>query len=107
MATRTPVLIGSIHYPSTNQARLVYSGILNKYPEGHRLDEPDSELVKALMSSSEFPYPIDGSQICTTRGAFGKQCFASVGSDKLQHRLSIMYSLRRCATGGVALEKLK
>ena len=54
MAKRTPVQIGSTHYPSTNQARLVYSAILNKYPEGRRLDKPDTELVKSLMSSSEF-----------------------------------------------------
>ena len=107
MTRRTPVQIGSTLYPSTNQARLVYSAILNKYPEGRRLDKPDTELVKSLMTSSEFAYPFDDSYICITQGSFGKHCFASVGSDKLQRRLSIMSSLRRCATGGIALDRLK
>lgn len=99
MPSSIPVQIASLHFPSLNQARIFYSEILHRYRPGQCVGEQDKQQVMDLMVSSNFPFPAHPeSVICVVQAHYGKNCFASVGADKLPHYVSIMHSLKRCAT---------
>jgi len=106
MPSSIPVQIASLHFPSLNQARIFYRDILHRYRPGQCVSEQDKQKVMNLMASSNFPYPTNAeSAICVVQAYYGKNCFASVGSDKLPHYVSIMHSLKRSVAENVATKK--
>lgn len=96
MPTSIPVQVATLQFRSMNQARLYYTDILHKYPEGGAVDKQDTSLVHDLMTSSGSPYPTSRSKIHVSRGYFARKCFISVGDDKVPRYLSITKSLKRC-----------
>lgn len=96
MPTRIPVQVATHLYPSINQARIHYTGILRQYDEGCKLTAEHQRDVQDLMFSSESPYPIEGATVKVSKGYFGRKCFISVGSDNQPHYVSIHHSLKKC-----------
>ncbi|UCU95242.1 hypothetical protein [Hydrogenophaga taeniospiralis] len=108
MPSSIPVQIASLHFPSLNQARIFYRDILHQYQPGQCVSEKDKQQVMNLMTSSNFPFPAHAeSVICVVQAYYGKNCFASVGADKLPHYVSIMHSLKRSAAENNASEMKK
>jgi len=97
MPTRIPVKVAEHQFPSLNQARIHFIDILHNYEVGDRLSEADRAAVIGLMVSSQSKFPVsDDVQISTTRGYFGRQCFATINSDGQTRYLSIVQSLKNC-----------
>ncbi len=107
MPTRIPVQVATNQFPSINQARIHFTGILRQYLEGGSVQEEHQNAIRDLMVSSDSPYPIQGSVITVARGYYGRNCFVSVGPDKQHHYVSILHSLKKCVTPPKADDSLK
>jgi hypothetical protein len=104
MPKSIPVQVTEHQFPSLNQARIFFTDILHRYTAGERVSAEDQQKISGLMTSSRSPYPTDNTQICVTKGFYGRMCFASVGADSQPHYVSIIQSLKRCVATSEPME---
>lgn len=99
MPSRIPLRIADRDFRSNNQARIHYRDILHRYQPGDDLNQEDGQQVFELLASSSLPLPSHSSLgMRVVKGNFGRQCFASVVSEKDLRRISIMRAVKSCAS---------
>ena len=98
MPSRIPVRVAERSFPSINQARIHYCGILHKYQPGQSIGQEDGQQVSELLASSGAAVPADSpSRFQVVKGNYGRRCFANVGSNRSMQMISITRSVRSCA----------
>ena len=104
MPSSIPVRVDGRDFPSLNQARLHYRDILHRNPLGKVVNEQDQSQIKGLMASAcHDPHARAQVQAQThvirvVIGKYGRHCFAAQAPQSNTQLLSIMRSLKQCAS---------
>lgn len=97
MPSSISVRVAERNFPSINQARLHYCGILHKYQQGQSVGQEDGQQVSELLASSGADVPADSpAGLQVVKGNYGRRCFAHVGSDRPMQMISITRSVKLC-----------
>lgn len=95
MPSRIPVRISEREFPSLNQARLHYVGILRKYQPGQAVSQDDGRQVSELLPNSATAHSPEGvHEFRVVHGNYGRTCFANVDTEKHTRMISIMRSVK-------------
>lgn len=95
MPSRIPVRISEREFPSLNQARLHYVGILRKYQPGQVVSQDDGRQVSELLPNSATAHSPEGAhEFRVVHGNYGRTCFANVDTEKHTRLISIMRSVK-------------
>ena len=95
MPSRIPVRISEREFPSLNQARLHYVGILRKYQPGQAVSPDDGRQVSELLPSIATAHSPEGvHEFRVVHGNYGRTCFANVDTEKHTRLISIMRSVK-------------
>ena len=95
MPSRIPVRISEREFPSLNQARLHYVGILRKYQPGQAVSQDDGRQVSELLPNSATAHsPVGVQEFRVVHGNYGRTCFANVDTEKNTRLISIMRSVK-------------
>ena len=95
MPSRIPVRISEREFPSLNQARLHYVGILRKYQPGQAVSQDDGRQVSELLPNSANAHSLEGvHEFRVVHGNYGRTCFANVDTEKHTRLISIMRSVK-------------
>ena len=95
MPSRIPVRISEREFPSLNQARLHYVGILRKYQPGQAVSQDDGRQVSELLPNSATAHSPEGvHEFRVVHGNYGRTCFANVDTEKNTRLISIMRSVK-------------
>ena len=112
MPSSIPVRVDGRNFPSLNQARLHYRDILHRNPPGKTVNEQDQSQIKGLMTSAchnpqaRAQIQAQPQVIRVVIGRYGRRCFAAQDTQHNTQLLSIMRSVKQCASlqGSGALE---
>ncbi len=97
MPAPIPVQIAGQSFPSINQARLHFRGILQNCQIGQRINDQDRSQILALATAShKFFVENEKSTVRVVNGHYGKKCFA-VSTNKKAQIISITLSLKNSA----------
>lgn len=95
MPSRIPVRISDREFPSLNQARLHYVGILRKYQPGQIVSEHDGRQISELLpSNASNPSSELVNEIRVVQGNYGRTCFANAPQGSATRLISIMRSVK-------------
>ena len=104
MPSRIPVRISEREFPSLNQARLHYVGILRKYQPGQAVSQDDGRQVSELLPNSATAHSPEGvHEFRVVHGNYGRTCFANVDTEKHTRLISIMRSVKSFVDPAVLL----
>jgi hypothetical protein len=104
MPSSIPVRVDGRDVPSLNQARLHYRDILHRNPPGKAVNEQDQSQIKGLMASAchdaQARAQIHAQKhvIRVVIGKYGRHCFAAQDPQSNTQLLSIMRSVKQCAS---------
>jgi len=104
MPSRIPVRISEREFPSLNQARLHYVGILRRYQPGQVVSQDDGRQVSELLPNSATAHSPEGvHEFRVVHGNYGRTCFANVDTEKSTRLISIMRSVKSFVDPAVLL----